>query len=75
MTDQTSATPVRRWLSIAEAANLLGVSTKTASRWATRGALPVLRIAHTVRVDAIAIEDLYRRQQAGAGSRTGKRSR
>lgn len=48
----------RRWLSIAEAADLLGVSTKTASRWATRGALPVLRIAHTVRIDAIALEDL-----------------
>lgn len=67
--------PARRWLSIAEAAELLGVSTRTASRWATAGDLPALRIRHTLRVDAQALEEIYRRQQGGVGGRPSDRPR
>jgi len=65
--------PARRWLSISEVAELLGVSTRTASRWAMAGDLPTLRIRHTLRVDALALEDLYRRQQSGGGKPPGRR--
>lgn len=59
----------RRWLSIAQAAELLGVSVRTASRWATAGDLPALRIRHTLRIDALALERMYQDQQHGARPR------
>ena len=63
----------RRWLSVDEAAAWLGVSSKTAYRWAIAGDLPALRIRHTLRVDALALEDLYRQQQSGGGKPPGRR--
>ena len=53
----------RRWLTIAETAKLLGISMRTASRWAMAGDLPALRIRHTLRIDALAIETMYKDQQ------------
>jgi excisionase family DNA binding protein len=53
----------RRWRSILEISQELGVSTKTIRRWIATGDLPVLRIRHTLRIDAAALEARYREQQ------------
>jgi excisionase family DNA binding protein len=70
-----SEASARRFWTIDETAKFLGVSSKTAYRWAIAGDLPALRIRHTLRVDGAALEELYRRQQAGAAAKGGRHHR
>ena len=53
----------RRWLTIPQAAEILQLSAKTIYRLSVRGELPSLRIGHTLRIDAEALEQKYRTQQ------------
>lgn len=46
------------WLSVAEAAEVLDVSTRTAYRWIGEGLLPAYRIGHPLRVKRVDLEEL-----------------
>jgi len=55
--------PRRRWLTIREAADYLGLHPKTAYIWAARGVLPAARIGGTIRVDLLKLDEFLEMQR------------
>jgi len=54
--------PRRRWLTIREAADYLGLHPKTCYVMAGKGILPAARIGGTIRVDLLKLDEFLERQ-------------
>jgi excisionase family DNA binding protein len=54
--------PEKRWLTIAQAADLLSINRKTAYSWAARGILPTVRVGGALRVDKVKLESDFEHQ-------------
>ena len=61
--------PERKWLTIRETAEYLGLSVKGAYQMAAAGKLPAARVGRLVRVDLRALEADLERQSQGRRAR------
>lgn len=59
----------RRWITVREAAELLGIRPKSAYDMAARGVLPAARVGRLVRVDRRELEANLERQAKGGATR------